>query len=59
MEANELMTGSPVYLPIPLTPEILEKLGFTIEKVAQNLTTDASHLRKAMEEYHQFIINEL
>lgn len=25
---------------------------------AQNLTTDASRLHKAMEEYHQFIIHE-
>lgn len=26
---------------------------------AQYLTTDASRLHKAMDEYHQFIINEL
>ena len=25
---------------------------------AQNLSTDASHLRKAMEDYHNFLFNE-
>lgn len=39
--------------------EKLKKLADTMYTAAQNLTTDASHLRKAMEEYHQFIINEL
>lgn len=39
--------------------EKLKKLADTMYTAAQNLTTDTSHLRKAMEEYHQFIINEL
>ena len=37
----------------------LKKLADAMYTAAQNLTTDASHLRKAMEEYHQFIINEI
>ena len=37
----------------------LKRLADAMYTAAQNLTTDASHLRKAMEEYHQFIINEL
>ena len=34
----------------------LKKLADAMYRAAQYLTTDASHLRKAMEEYHQFII---
>ena len=34
----------------------LKKLADGMYCAAQYLTTDASHLRKAMEEYHQFII---
>jgi len=34
----------------------LKKLADAMYHAAQHLTTDASHLRKAMEEYHQFII---
>ena len=34
----------------------LKKLADGMYRAAQYLTTDASHLRKAMEEYHQFII---
>lgn len=34
----------------------LKKLADAMYHAAQYLTTDASHLRKAMEEYHQFII---
>jgi len=34
----------------------LKKLADGMHHAAQYLTTDASHLRKAMEEYHQFII---
>lgn len=37
----------------------LKKLADAMYTAAQYLTTDASHLRKAMEEYHQFVINEL
>lgn len=37
----------------------LKKLADAMYRAAQYLTTDASHLRKAMDEYHQFIINEL
>ena len=37
----------------------LKKLADAMYHAAQYLTTDASHLRKAMDEYHQFIINEL
>lgn len=36
----------------------LKKLADAMYRAAQYLTTDASHLRKAMDEYHQFIINE-
>ena len=39
--------------------EKLKKLADTMYTAAQNLTTNASNLRKAMEEYHQFIINEI
>ena len=34
----------------------LKKLAYGMYRAAQYLTTDASHLRKAMDEYHQFII---
>jgi len=34
----------------------LKKLADAMYRAAQHLTTDASHLRKAMEEYHQFVI---
>lgn len=34
----------------------LKKLADGMYRAAQYLTTDASHLRKAMDEYHQFII---
>ena len=34
----------------------LKKLADGMYRAAQHLTTDASHLRKAMDEYHQFII---
>ena len=34
----------------------LKKLADGMYRAAQYLTTDASHLSKAMEEYHQFII---
>ena len=34
----------------------LKKLADAMYHAAQYLTTDASQLRKAMEEYHQFII---
>ena len=37
----------------------LKRLADAMYTAAQNLTTDASHLRKSIEEYHQFIINEL
>ena len=37
----------------------LKKLADGMYHAATYLTTDASHLRKAMDEYHQFIINEL
>ncbi len=37
----------------------LKRLADAMYTAAQLLTTDASHLRKAMEEYHQFIIYEL
>ena len=36
----------------------LKKLADAMYYAAQHLTTDASRLRKAMEDYHQFIINE-
>jgi t-SNARE complex subunit (syntaxin) len=34
----------------------LKKLADAMYHAAQYLTTDASHLRKAMEEYHLFVI---
>lgn len=34
----------------------LKKLADGMYHAAQYLTTDASHLRKAMDEYHQFVI---
>ena len=37
----------------------LKRLADAMYTAAQNLTTDASHLRRAMEKYHQFVINEL
>ena len=37
----------------------MKKLGQAMYDAAQYLTTDASRLRKAMEEWHQFIIYEL
>ena len=37
----------------------LMQLADAMYTAAQNLTTDASRLHKAMEEYHQFVINEL
>ena len=36
----------------------LVKLADAMYYAAQQMTTDASRLRKAMEEYHQFIIHE-
>ena len=36
----------------------LRKLADAMYYAAQQLTTDASRLHKAMEDYHQFIINE-
>ena len=38
--------------------EKLKKLADAMYYAAQQMSTDASRLRKAMEEYHQFIINE-
>ena len=38
--------------------ENLKKLADAMYYAAQHLTTDASMLHKAMEEYHKFIINE-
>ena len=38
--------------------EKLEELADAMYYAAQYLTTDASRLHKAMDEYHQFIINE-
>ena len=38
--------------------EKLKKLADAMYYAAQHLTTDASRLHKAMDEYHQFIINE-
>jgi hypothetical protein len=38
--------------------EKIKKLADAMYYAAQYLTTDASRLHKAMEEYHQFIINE-
>ena len=37
----------------------LERLGQRMYTAAQNLTTDASQLRKAMEEWNNFIITKL
>lgn len=37
----------------------LKKLADAMYCAAQYLTTDTTHLRKAMYEYHQFVINEL
>ena len=37
--------------------EKLKKLADAMYNAAQYLTTDASRLHKAMEEYHQFVIN--
>lgn len=39
--------------------EKLKKLADAMYHAAQYMTTDASRLRKAMEEYHQFVILEL
>lgn len=36
----------------------IKKLADAMYTKMQNLTTDTSGIRKAMEEYHQFIINE-
>ena len=36
----------------------LKKLADAMYYAAQQMTTDASRLHKAMEEYHQFIIHE-
>ena len=38
--------------------EKLKKLADAMYYAAQHLTTDASRLHKAMDEYHKFIINE-
>ena len=38
--------------------EKLKKLADAMYNAAQYMTTDASRLRKAMEEYHQFVIQE-
>lgn len=38
--------------------EYLKRHADAMYNAAQNLTTDASQLHKAMEDYHQFIINE-
>lgn len=38
--------------------EKLKKLADAMYYAAQHLTTDASRLHEAMDEYHQFIINE-
>jgi hypothetical protein len=37
----------------------MKELGQAMYEAAQYLTTDASRLKKAMEEWHQFIIYEL
>jgi hypothetical protein len=37
----------------------MKELGQAMYNAAQYLTTDASRLRKAMAEWHQFIIYEL
>ena len=36
----------------------IKKLADEMYRAAQYLTTDASHLHKAMDEYHQFIIHD-
>jgi hypothetical protein len=36
----------------------MKELGQAMYNAAQYLTTDASRLRKAMEEWHKFIIQE-
>ena len=38
--------------------EKIKKLADDMYYAAQQLTTDASRLHKAMDDYHQFIINE-
>lgn len=38
--------------------ECLKRHADAMYNAAQNLTTDTSQLHKAMEDYHQFIINE-
>ena len=38
--------------------EKLKKLADAMYNAAQYMTTDSSRLRKAMEEYHQFVIQE-
>ena len=38
------------------TLQTIKKLADAMYYAAQNLTTDASRLHKAMEDYHQFII---
>ena len=38
--------------------EKLKKLADAMYYAAQQLTTDASRLHKAMDEYHKFIIHE-
>jgi hypothetical protein len=38
--------------------EKLKKLADAMYDAAQYMTTDASRLRKAMREYHQFVIQE-
>lgn len=37
----------------------LRQLADAMYNAAQNLTTDASRLHKAMEDYHQFIIRNI
>lgn len=37
----------------------LIRLADAMYYAGQNLTTDASRLRKAMDDYHQFVINNL
>lgn len=41
---------------VELKQQKLKKLADGMYHAAQYLTTDASHLRKAMDEYHQFVI---
>lgn len=38
------------------TPKTIKQLADAMYYAAQHLTTDASRLHKAMEDYHQFII---